>query len=65
MLRLKGRGRRVTIIGSRLLLNYEIAVLDSHLKAWKWLVKGFYSQGKMHPRGVRWEKSGLIVIIGS
>lgn len=55
----------MTITDSRLLFNYEIAALDSHLKAWKWLVKGFYSQGKKHPRGVRWEKSGLIVIIGS
>jgi len=55
----------MTIRGSRLLLNYEIAVLDSHLRAWKWLAKGFYSQGKTHPRGVRWEKSGLIVITGS
>lgn len=55
----------MTIMGSRLLLNYEIAVLDRGSKAWKWLVKGFYSQGKMCPRGVRWEKSCLIVIIGS
>lgn len=55
----------MTITDSRLLLNYELVVLDSHLKAWKWLVKCFYSRGKTHPRGVRWEKSGLIVIIGS
>lgn len=55
----------MTTADSHLLLNDEIAVLDGHLKAWKWLVKGFCSQGEMHPRGVRWEKSGLIIIIGS
>lgn len=55
----------MTITDNCLLLDDEIAVLDSNLKAWKWLVKGFYSQSKTHPRGVRWEKSGLIVIIGS
>lgn len=43
------RGSRRTA-GSILLLNYEIAVADSHFRGWKWLAKGFHSQGKMYPR---------------